>query len=419
MPIMNQYGDTDNPFVVASGGVSEGGGVPSLVTHKELPMRGVEKFNVTFGDIATNIRETLNDSILSCTVDYSMDLATEITLKILDRDYVRTKGRMSFASGNYFNIGRDVTYLSKTIAEGISFNQDAKIATLNLKVLLMEVAEVSVDQGEAVSPTWTVKCRPKAVQQMKRDKKPEMIQGNGTAYVRAAAKKYGLEFVGEETTKSKRITKASGDNEADSTWDVIQNLAQQAKFKCFEADGTLYFASMKWLLHKWGPDAITYQAKVRIKGSQPPKFKEKTVTRRYIPLVAGDVGKAYELMKLPSMSRSDNAVMEATGSADIDRTNGIGIRPGMTVFVGDIPTFIGYYIVTSVQFEERSPNPVGIRFQTPERRPKEKIVGLEVGPIFNLRDLTDDPIGPDILVPYYQARQTGPVNTGTSGRPIT
>jgi len=246
-----------------------------------------------------------------------------------------------------------------------------------------------------------------------------MIQGNGTAYVRAAAKKYGLEFVGEETSKSKRITKASGDNEADSTWTVIQNLAQQAKFKCFEVDGTLYFASMKWLLHKWGPDAITYVAKVRIPKSQPPKFEEKTVTRRYIPLVAGDVGKAYEMMRLPSMNRSDNEVMEATGSAEIDRTNGIGIRPGMTVFVGDIPTFIGYYLVTSVQFEERSPNPAGINFQTPERRPKEKIIGLEVGPIYDQRDLTNDPIGPDILVPYYKARQTGPVDTGTSGRPTT
>ncbi len=115
------------------------------------------------------------------------------------------------------------------------------------------------------------------------------------------------------------------------------------------------------------------------------------------------------------MSKSDNAIMEATGSADIDRTNGVGIRPGMTVFVSGIPTFVGYYLVTSVNFEERSPNPVGINFQTPERRPKEKVVGLEVGPIF---PETDDPIGPDVLIPYLNMRTTKSVNTGTRRRPV-
>jgi len=100
---LNEFGDSNNPFVVASGGANNGGGAPSLAKKSELPSRGFEKFNVTFGDIATNIKETLNDSILSCTVDYSIDQVTEITLRIIDRDYVKSKGSRSFASGNYFN----------------------------------------------------------------------------------------------------------------------------------------------------------------------------------------------------------------------------------------------------------------------------------------------------------------------------
>ena len=386
----------------------------SLLTNLSLPTRGVEKFNVTFGDIPSNIKENLNDSILSCQVNYSMDMATEITLQIIDRDYTRVGAELSFASGNYFNIARDVTYLTKTIAT-IEFEDLTKTASVGLKNVLMEVADISVSQEQAVSPIWTIKCRPKAVQQMKRDKKPEVITGSGTNYVRAACKKYGLKCVAEETTKSKQITKASGDNEADSVWDVIQNLAQQAKFKCFEADGTLYFASMKWLMYKWGPDAISYRATFKNTSKTPVTEETRAVTRRYIPLIPGDLGKAYELQQLPTMNKSDNAVMEATGSANIDRTNGIGIRPGMTVFVGGIPTFVGYYLVTSVSFEERSPNPVAIQFQTPERRPKEKIVGLEVGPIF---PQTNDPIGPDVLIPYLSRRSTGPVDTGTRSRPI-
>ncbi|MGA1386197.1 MAG: hypothetical protein ACO306_05710 [Flavobacteriaceae bacterium] len=390
-----------------------------VLTHRDLPVRGIEKFNVTFGDIREGIKENINDSILSCEVNYSMAMATEITLQIIDRDYSRTqydpKGQSSFASANYFSIARDVTYMTKQIAK-VSLDENSQVASVDLKSILMEVAEVSVSQEQGVSPIWTVKCRPKAVQQMKRDKKPEVITGNGSAYVQAACKKYGLECIFEKTDKSKKITKASGDNEADSVWDVIQNLAQQAKFKCFEVDGTLYFASMKWLLHKWGPDAIVYTATVKDRTKTPPIDVQRVVTKRYIPLIPGELGKAYELMKMPSMSKSDNAVMEATGSAEIERTNGVGIRPGMTVYVGGVPSFNGYYLVTSVNFEERSPNPVGINFETPERRPKEKIIGLPVGIIYP-NTQNDDPIGPDVLIPYLKTRTTSPVNTGTRPRP--
>ena len=386
-------------------------------TNNSVPIRGIEKFNVTFGDIKTNIKEKINDSILSCQVNYSMEMATEITLQIIDRDYRRTtgavEGSLSFASANYFNIGRDVTYLTKTIASTV-FDDTAKLASVDLKTILMEVADVSVAQGQSVSPVWTIKCRPKAVQQMKRDKKPEVVQGNGTAYVQAACKKYGLTCVAEKTTKSKKITKASGENEADSVWDVIQNLATQAKFKCFEADGTLFFGSMKWLMYKWGPDSISYAAQIKNTKFKPPKLETKRVTRRYIPLIPGKLGKAYELQQMPEMNKSDNAVLEASGSAQIDRINGVGVRPGMTVFVGGIPGFTGYYLVSSVSFEERSPNPVGIQFQTPERRPKEKIISLPVGLVVND---SNDAIGPDVIIPFIQRTETGSVDTGTSGNP--
>lgn len=380
-----------------------------------IPTRGVEKFNVIFGDIPSGIAEIMNSSILSCQVNYSMDMVTELTMRIIDRDYRSAFGERkeveSFAAGNYFNIGRDVTYLTKSIL-ATTFDESQKMARIEMIKLLMEVAEISVDQENSVSPVWTIKCRTKAVQQMKRDKKPESIQGNGTDYVMAAAKKFGLKFVGEKTDKSKKINKASGDNEADSVWTVIQNLAQQAKFKCFEVDGTLYFASMKWLMYKWGSDAINYKHKVK----DPKTDREivKRVTRRYVPIVPGEVGREFRAQKLPNMSKSDNSPMEAQGSATIERTNGVALRPGMTVFVGGIPTFVGYYLITSVDFEERSPNPVGIQFQTPERKPKEKIVDLPVGPMF---PNTGDPVGPDVLVPYIKYRQTGALDTGTRGRP--
>lgn len=388
---------------------------PWLGVPPTQPVRGIEKFQVTFGDVPSGIAEIMNNSILSCQVNYSMDMVTEITLKIIDSDYTNSAQspsvNTSFAASNYFNIGRDVTYVTKSIASS-EFDESAQKARIELVKLLMEVAEISVSQEQSVSPIWTVKCRTKAIQQMKRDKKAESIQGNGTDYVAAAAKKFGLNFVGEKTDKSKKINKASGDNEADSVWTVIQNLAQQAKFKCFEVDGTLYFGSMKWLMYKWGSDAIVYDSTT--KDNKTGRDVTKKVTRRYVPIVPGEVGKEFRAQKLPNMSKSDNSPMEAQGSATIDRTNGVSLRPGMTVFIGGIPTFVGYYLITSVDFEERSPNPVGINFQTPERRPKEKIVNLPVGPMF---PNTGDPIGPDVIVPYVRYQQTTPQNTGTRRRP--
>lgn len=387
---------------------------PRSVTPS-MPTRGVETFNVMFGDVPSKIMESMNSSILSCQVNYSMDMVTELTLRIIDRDYTNASLSpaigTSFAAANYFNIGRDVYYTTKTILSS-EFDESSQLAKIELVKLAMEVADISVDQENSVSPVWTIKCRTKAIQQMKRDKKAESIEGNGTDYVRAAALKFGLKFVGEKTDKTKKINKASGDNEADSVWTVIQNLAQQAKFKCFEADGTLYFASMKWLMYKWGSDAINY--KHTVKDPKTNKEVTKRVTRRYVPIVPGEVGREYRAQKLPSMSKSDNSPMEAQGSATIDRMNGVALRPGMTVFVGGIPTFVGYYLITSVDFEERSPNPVGIQFQTPERRPKEKIVDLPVGPMF---PNTNDPVGPDVLVPYIKYSQTVAQDTGTRRRP--
>ena len=370
-----------------------------------LPIRGFEYFRVTFGSVAANIMEEINNSIISADINYSMDAVTELTLKIVDSDYdqyrqasgtLQSKVGTGFAAANYFNIARDVTYVTKAI-KSTSSTADAGKVAVSLYTLLMEVAEISCSQEQGVSTIWTVKCRTKACQQMKRDKKPGAISGNGTVYVAAVAKKFGLKFVGEPTTKNKTISKASGEKESDSVWDVIQNLAQAANFKCFESDGTLYFASMKWLMYKWGSEALTYPHQVKVND----KLVKKQVTRRYVPIMPGPYGRDFPAMKMPNMKKSDNTPMEAQGDAQIERTNGVSLRPGMTVFIGGIPTFTGYYLITAVNFEERSPNPVGISFATPERKPKEKILNLPVGPIYAN---TLDAFGPAVIAPYIKSQ---------------
>jgi hypothetical protein len=353
-----------------------------------------QSLNIMIGDIPSGLMRNIKSSILSCSTSYGMDKVTELSMRIYDPGF-------QFSSNNYFNIGRDVTYTTKTI-RSINTTRTDNVAEIDLINLKMEIAEISVDQGDGLNPIWTINCRTKAIQQMKRDKQPGTIVGDSTDYVRAAATKYGLKFIGEATDKKKQITKASGDNEADSVWDVITNLAGQAKFKVFEADGVLYFASMKWLLHKWGSHAVSYD--VEEKDPITSKIRKIRVTKSFIPLVPTPEGKLFELMNIPSISKSDNNPMEAQGQAVIARTNGTAIRPGMTVYVGGIPTLEGYYLVTAVDFDELSPDPVGISFSTPERRPKEKPIYLPVGPRF---PATDDGVGPDLLIEYIRKGSIG------------
>ena len=351
-----------------------------------------DPIQLQIGNLSKSIMTNILDSVLDCRVNYSMDMVTELDLNIFDTGFL-------FGKNNYFAVTTDVLYTTKSI-DSSEFNPDgsSKVRYLTLK---LEIAEVSVSQGQGFNPIWNIKCRTKAIQQMKRDKNPSAVSSSsGTEFARAAAKKYGLKFIGEETTKSAKINKASGTAAADSLWNVLQNLASSAKFKIFEADGTLYFASMKWLLHKWGTTQVVLNSE-KI-NSKTGKKEIKQVKRKFIPLVPGKAGKDFELLSLPEMRKSDNDPLEAQGSATIARTNGTSLRPGMTVFIDGIPMFTGYYLISSVDFEELTPNPVSISFMTPERDPKD-IVQLPIGPRF---PAAGDQIGPAILIPFIEEGET-------------
>jgi hypothetical protein len=211
---------------------------------------------------------------------------------------------------------------------------------------------------------------------MKRDKRPDTIKGQGTDFVRRAAAKYGLKFYGQETTKKQNITKASGEKQAESLWDVIDRLAGDAKFVCFETDGYLIFASEQFLLHKWGTNARQVP-KFTVDKKTGQKKQTGKKTQRWIPLqypnqstpqfqYLGTPG-YFKLTQYPSITKSDNDPYAADGSCVVERINGTQIRPGMTAYVGNVPNMSGFYIIESVSFDEMSSEPVSVSFRTPQR----------------------------------------------------
>ena len=329
------------------------------------------------------INYDITDLVTSASISYTMDLASELSFEIIDPG-------LEFAKNNYFVIGRDVMYETQTIGR-----IDSKTGDVIRVRQMFEVAKVQVSQGPGGSAVFSVQCYTKAIQQMRRDRSPGSVPGNGTAFIRAAARKYGLEFYGEQTSKVKQITKTKGSKQAQSLWDVMQNLANDAKFVLFEVDGILVFASEKYLLHKWGTNTsllpkTTTNSKT---GKKVTTFERKKYVdlvfsaRRYKPQGLGSEfitkSRAFELTEYPTITKSFNDPYAGDGSCTVLRTNGTQLRPGMTAYVGNVPNMSGYYLITDVTFNELTGDPVSVSFRTPQKDDtKEAIKDLPIGAVY-------------------------------------
>ena len=169
--------------------------------------------------------QNFGEFITEINVSLTIDGASQVQFTVVDKDYV-------FMENNYFQNRRKFLY------RGDEY----------------EIGAVEVGQGEGSSPYVTVTGWESSVQEMKRDKKPENIAGSSVyEYAQNAAKKFGLNFVGEKTNKTQTINKNSGgNNSSDSVWSVLQSNASTNEFLLFVVGGTLYYASQPWLLYRMG-----------------------------------------------------------------------------------------------------------------------------------------------------------------------
>jgi hypothetical protein len=353
-------------------------------------LKGLSERKLYLADLpnitSTNGRTDISRYITQLSVNYTMDMASQLSFDIVDVD-------LKMAQNNYFILGRDVIYETQTISSFDSITSNPIFVNQ-----LFEIANVSSSQGPGGSVTFNITCYTKAVQQMKRDKKSAAsINGQGTAFVREAAKRYGLKFYGQETTKKQKINKAGGDKQAESLWNVLQNLAGDAKFVLYEIDGYLVFASEQWLLYKWGIDSRTVPKFVKKNGRQ---VRVGNKTERWMPLQfpnsgAGYVGRpgVFKLTEHPTITKSENDPYAASGTCTVERVNATQLRPGMTVYVGLVPNMSGYYLIESVSFNELVPDPVSVSFRTPTRdEEKEKPKLLPVGARYK-QTFTSNPPG--------------------------
>jgi hypothetical protein len=300
-------------------------------------------------DLYGSAADTFSQNLVSVTVSYSMDLNPEISFEVIDEDY-------KMFENNYFVIRRDVSYRGRRY----------------------EIAEVSAQPGPGGAPSVVIKARNKAIQQMRRDKKPGSVTGgSGYEYAANAARKFGLQFVGQRTAKTKSTFKARSSDGEESVWDVLVRTAGDNQFVVFEVDGVLVYAQQEWLLWKFGSSTAP--------GTPPKKFvpllflpnqssRDIAISELTVP-----ASELFDLETWHNFSSSDNEPLAATGSCNVLMPQGGGLRPGHTALCGPYPSyFAGGYLITEVSFSEASPIPAQISFRTPEEPRDQK--GLPLKP---------------------------------------
>lgn len=302
-----------------------------MITDSTISIRGLTSKQM--GQIAEFTTEF--------TIDYTMDGSPQITFIVIDPE-------MKMFKANYFVVRRICVY----------------------KGLLFEIAAVEIGGGPGLSPQIIVQARTHVIQKMKREKNLRPYSRmTAFQYAAAVAGNYGLKFYGQPAPPVQGYFRVINGNNDESVWDVLVRAARFLQYAVFEYDGTLFFASENYLFGKIGTTGDS--GKLFTGTSGVPAFGARGM--RYIPITwpAPTGGTGMISLEMPRMRVSDNDVKASSGTAILERTNAVQVRPGMTVGISGLHYFDGLYLVSRVNFQEGVPNPVTVEYRTPEIPKKE------------------------------------------------
>ena len=223
-----------SPLKKATGIWGKGAKDPTTKALQTYQIKNSADFQVT---------SEVTENITSVQMSWTLDGAPQMTISLIDPDMKMLNNEYFMLKGpnNYLGLRRLVLHYNQKLDQWYRY----------------EIASVEYAPGQGSAPQVTLECRSEAIQRMKRDKNPARFNGtNGTAWARQVATAFDLDFLGQETTKTRQITSTANEyGERESTWDVLKKLAGDAQFVVFESDGTLFFGSEQWLIGKWGIDA--------------------------------------------------------------------------------------------------------------------------------------------------------------------
>jgi hypothetical protein len=278
------------------------------------------------------------EAVLSIRTNYTLDAGAQISVSVHD------EGNAMLKAG-YFRLKTEYNLLGENWI----------------------INAIDVRQGEGEAANVDIELLEKSFYRLKNDFAPQNFRAaNGFSFAEKVAKKYKLAFVGEKVKGKQQTIKVKAKNNRESVWSVLQRSASDNQYLCFIANKTLFFASPKFIIGKWGTQQVKYR--------RPGQSIETNFL--FVPLVypTPDSTKDFFLVGMPSMRRALDSPKVADGSAAIFGPSARNLRAGMTVMVYGLGgAFDNAYIITSVDFDEYSVEPTEINFaNTASLAPEDK-----------------------------------------------
>ena len=314
-------------------------------------------------EVGTERTAEISESVTELNVQLSSRQPSSIIFKVYDPDF-------KMFNANYFQVRREVSYL------GYKY----------------EIASVTISRMPGTPDAVHVRCGSRAVQKLARDKGAFTWNGITAAeFARQKADEFGMQMFIQQSIQVDSITRIQSDERDESTWDVLQRLAADLEYVCFEAYNVLYFTSEDYLLER-----------------QP---------HISVNIGSGEDGADPEDPWYPyafTVQTNDDDWAGSSLTVKLPRINAQGLRPGMGIqllrggaFTGTTPGAGGTFearvptrthMVTDVKWPEGTNEPVSVNARTLKETGDtvaDTSVGRGVIP-FGSRNLQEGDTGSDV-----------------------
>lgn len=280
------------------------------------------------GEIGSDRNAEVSKNVVSVSMDLTSNMTSQMSINVYDPDFKMMKA-------NYFQLRRPVSY----------------------RGLAWEIASASADRAPGAPDHVQIACRSGAIQRMRRDKGKKSWNLSASGLASEIADEFGLKKFIQKSAGGGSITRQSGDNADESTWDVLTRVAADNEFLCFESYGVLYFTSEEFLVER--------QPGIVIDVDAPPDAPWYPFSWKF--------------------TANDDDWRGSNASVLLPRINAKKLRPGMSVqflnvgvfgptntsYVEDVQTLeddsaptTRKHLITQVSWVEGSNNPVQVMART-------------------------------------------------------
>jgi hypothetical protein len=255
-----------------------------------------------------------------------------------------TSGTMDFSTSEVSQMTLVLDDPGFMLTERHDLNVGTVVGNYGLRWQVVEFQLGSARHGEIA----TLRCHPSGAVRLRSSSPSATRQISPTDYLAALARQAGLRFIGEQSAPRDIAPAMIDDTKGRITvqrpqtaWEVGQHWAQQLGFLFFEAAGTLYFGSPKYLAEQGRRMQISWRG-MSYKPVQGPVYpaleapKCKATERNFIK--AGTVLPGVDGTTITYHDVRDR-LEDITVKASIERTTGEALRPAMRVALAGVPNF--------------------------------------------------------------------------------